>query len=261
LGGGGNSLVVKDGGEVLVVDPKTSVYARRLKRWIERDLQAKVTTIIDTHYHFDHTRGNKLYPGARIIAHRSVPEAMRARDPGDWRDQPEAVPQPENLIDQALILQFGSHEIEISYAGQAHTVGDLWVCVSAGGRDIIATGDFATLAHYAFFDTSEYGASVAGWINAARDLATRFPDATFIPGHGPIASAQDLLHHAAYVTFLDKSVEGSRRDGLDEGGTVRNVDLSAWNLALAPIFHYGLWFLSGNTNVRSVFRLQTKQRP
>ena len=76
LGGGGNSLVVRNGAEVLVVDPKMSMYARRLKRWIERDLQAKVTTIIDTHYHFDHTRGNKLYPEARIIAHRTVPEAM-----------------------------------------------------------------------------------------------------------------------------------------------------------------------------------------
>jgi hypothetical protein len=49
-----------------------------------------------------------------------------------------------------------------------------------------------------------------------------------------------------------------RHDGLDEDGTARNVDLSAWNLSLVPIFHYGLWFLSGNTNVRSVYRLQTK---
>ncbi len=170
------------------------------------------------------------------------------------------MPQPENLIDQSLTLQFGSHEIEINYAGQAHTIGDMWVRVQAGDRDIIATGDFATLEHYPFFDTSEYGASVQGWIRAARDLATKFPDATFIPGHGPIATAKDLLHHVAYVTFLDKSVEGSRHDGLDESGTARNVDLSAWNLSFVPIFHYGLWFLSGNTNVRSVYRLQTKQR-
>ena len=261
LGGGGNSLVVKDGAEVLVVDPKMSMYARRLKRWIERDLQAKVTTVIDTHYHFDHTRGNKLYPAARIIAHRTVPEAMRARDPGDWRDAPEAVPQPDNLVDQTLSLNFGSHEIEINYAGQAHTIGDVWVRVRAGERDIIATGDFATLDHYAFFDTSEYGASVQGWIRAARELAMKFPDATFIPGHGPIATAKDLLHHVAYVSFLDKSVEGSRHDGLDESSTARNVDLSAWNLSFAPIFHYGLWFLSGNTNVRSVYRLhERKQR-
>ncbi len=260
LGGGGNSLVVKSGGEVLVVDPKMSIYARRLKRWIERDLQAKVTTIINTHYHYDHTRGNKLYPGTRIIAHRTVPEAMYANDPGDWRDHPAAVPQSDNLIDQALRLNFGLHEIEINHAGQAHTIGDVWVRVRAGDRDIIATGDFATLEHYPFLDTSEYGANVSGWIRAARDLATKFPAATFIPGHGPIATAKDLLQHAAYLTFLDKSVAGSRHDGLDESGTARNVDLSSWQLSFVPIFHYGLWFLSGNTNVRSVYRLQTKQR-
>ncbi len=260
LGGGGNSLVVKNGAEVLIVDPKTSLYARRLKRWIERDLQAKVTTIIDTHYHFDHTRGNKLYPAARIIAHRTVPDAMLARDPDDWRDYPGAVPQPDNLFDQLLRLQFGSHEIEVNYAGQAHTTGDVWVHVRGGERDIIATGDFATLDHYAFFDTSDYGADVQGWIHAARDLATKFPDATFVPGHGPLATAQDLLQHVAYVAFLNKSVEGSRHDGLDESSAVRNIDLSSWNLSFAPIFHYGLWFLSDNTNVRSVYRLQTKQR-
>jgi glyoxylase-like metal-dependent hydrolase (beta-lactamase superfamily II) len=243
LGGGGNSLVVKNGAEVLVVDPKMSVYARRLKRWIERDLQAKVTTIIDTHYHFDHTRGNKLYPEARIIAHRSVPEAMRARDPDDWRDAPGAVPQPDNLIDQTLSLNFGSHEIEINYAGQAHTIGDVWVRVRAGDRDIIAAGDFATLDHYAFFDTSEYGASVQGWIYAARDLATRFPDATFIPGHGPIAMAKVLLHHVACVTFLDKSVEGSRHDGLDERARARRSVL----VESASPDSLRLWFLS-NTN-------------
>jgi glyoxylase-like metal-dependent hydrolase (beta-lactamase superfamily II) len=258
LGGGGNSLVVKNGDEALVVDPKMSMYARRLKRWIERDLQATVTTIIDTHYHFDHTRGNKFYPDARIIAHRTVPEAMLANDPADWGTDQSGTPQPENLIDQSMTLQFGSYEIEISYAGQAHTIGDMWVRVQADGRDIIATGDFATLEHYPFFDTSECGASPQGWIKAARGLATKFPDATFIPGHGPIATAKDLLHHAAYVTFLDKSVAGSRHDGLDEDGTARNVDLSAWNLSLVPIFHYGLWFLSGNTNVRSIYRLQTK---
>jgi glyoxylase-like metal-dependent hydrolase (beta-lactamase superfamily II) len=260
LGGGGNSLVVKNGAEVLVVDPKMSVYARRLKRWIERDLHATVTTIIDTHYHFDHTRGNKLYPEARLIAHRTVPEAMLANDPGDWRAAVAGVPHPDNLIDQALRLNFGSYEIEINYAGQAHTIGDMWVRVRAGERDIIATGDFATLDHYPFFDTSEYGASVPGWIRAARELAMQFPDATFIPGHGPLATAQDLLRHVEYVTFLAKSVEGSRHDGLDESGTVRNVDLSSWNLAFVPLFHYGLWFLTGNTNVRGVYRLQSKQR-
>jgi glyoxylase-like metal-dependent hydrolase (beta-lactamase superfamily II) len=258
LGGGGNSLIVKAGNEVLIVDPKMPPYAAQLKEWIAHTLRAKVTTVIDTHYHFDHTRGNWQYPGARFIAHRTVPQAMHARDESDWRAHPDAVPRDADLVDKNLTLNFDGYEVEINFAGQAHTIGDLWVRVRAGDRDFVATGDFATLDHYPFFDTSEYGASPQGWIEAVSNLAAKFPQATFIPGHGPLATAPDLLLHAAYVRFLDKSVAGSRADGLDESGAVRNVDLSAWKLALAPIFHYGLWFLSANTNVRSVYRLHER---
>jgi hypothetical protein len=126
---------VKNGGEALVVDPKMSVYARRLKRWIERDLQAKVTTIIDTHYHFDHTRGNKLYPGARIIAHRSVPEAMRARDAAIGVCA--GVPQPDRSISLTLLR---SREIGISWSGARSGSG----CVKADNSTSLLRR-FATL--------------------------------------------------------------------------------------------------------------------
>ena len=51
------------------------------------------------------------------------------------------------------------------------------------------------------------------------------PEATFVPDHGPIATTQDLLRHAAYVTFLDKSAAGSHADGLDESNTAQ---ISRW---------------------------------
>lgn len=257
LGGGGNSLVIKSDDEVLVVDPKMWPYDRQLKNWIARHVGGRVTAVIDTHYHFDHTRGNRLYPEAAIIAHRSVPAAMQARDADYWERHPAAVPGADNLVDEALTIRVGDQEVHIHHARRAHTTGDLWVHARVADRDFIATGDFATIDHYPFFDTSEHGADPQGWIAMLRELAAKYPDTTFIPGHGPVASAADLLHHAHYIEFLDKSVAGSRADGLDEGGTARNVDLWAWKLSLAPIFHYGLWFLSNNTNVRSIFRLQT----
>lgn len=260
LGGGGNTLVIKDGDEVLIVDPKMPPYDKQLKRWLDHVVGGTVTVVVNTHYHFDHTRGNPLYPTARIIAHRSVPAAMQQRDPDYWATRPDAIPAPGNLVDQALTVKVGSLAVEVLYAGPAHTIGDVYVRARVGTAEFIATGDFATLDHYPFFDTSDFGADAQGWLKAVRDLAARYPEATFIPGHGPVARAADLLHHAAYVEFLDKSVAGSRADGLDESGTVRNVNVWAWGLALAPIFHYGLWFLSANTNVRSLFRLQTRPK-
>ena len=46
---------------------------------------------------------------------------------------------------------------------------------------------------------------------------------------------------------------------LDEGGTVRNIDLSMWQLSLAPIFHYGLWFLSASTNICCMVQIQARK--
>ncbi|MFH1574297.1 MAG: MBL fold metallo-hydrolase [Acidobacteriota bacterium] len=47
---------------------------RRIFRELGRD---DVVTVINTHAHFDHTDGNQIYAGAEIIAHESVPAAMR----------------------------------------------------------------------------------------------------------------------------------------------------------------------------------------
>lgn len=257
LGGGGNSLVVKDGNEALVVDPKMPPYAKRMKTWIEGKLKASVTTVIDTHHHFDHTLGNILYPKAKIVAHKSVPIWMNKRDGNFWRKHATAIPQPDNLVDDTLTLKVGGQEIVVSYVGQAHTAGDVWVYLRKGDVEIIATGDIGTLDHYCFFDTGEGGADPLHWIEFVRDLCRRYPQAIFVPGHGPLASAEEMLRHADYVEFLTKSVEGSLADGLDESGTVRNIDLSMWNLSLAPIFHYGLWFLNASTNIRSVFKIRS----
>jgi glyoxylase-like metal-dependent hydrolase (beta-lactamase superfamily II) len=258
LGGGGNSLVVKAGDEVLVVDPKMPPYAKRLKNWIEGSLGASVTTVIDTHHHFDHTLGNILYPQARIIAHKSVPDWMSKRDGNFWRKHPTAIPLPANLVDDTMTLKVGIQEVVVNYVGQAHTAGDVWVYLRKGDAEIIATGDIGTLDHYCFFDTGEGGADPLRWIESVRDMCRRYPKAIFVPGHGPVATAEDMLRHAEYVEFLHKSVAGSRADGLDESGTVRNIDLSMWNLSLAPIFHYGLWFLSVSTNIRSVYQIRSR---
>ena len=259
LGGGGNSLVVQDGGEVLVVDPKMPPFAGQLKSWIDHNLHAPVTAVIDTHHHFDHTFGNTLYPQASIVAHKSVPDLMRKRDGDFWQQHPDAIPLSDNLVHDTLTLKVGGQEVVVNAVGQAHTAGDVWVYLRRGDAEIITTGDIGTLDHYCFFDTGEGGADPLHWIESVRDLCGRYPKAIFVPGHGPVATADDMLRHADYVEFLCKSVAGSRADGLDESGTVRNIDLTMWNLSLAPIFHYGLWFLSASTNIRSVYQIQSRK--
>ena len=72
--------------------------------------------------------------------------------------------------------------------------------------------------YYPFFDTDpELGASIPGMVRVLRDWAARYPDAVFVPGHGPLATAQDLEGYANYLETLWREVEDARRRREAEG--------------------------------------------
>jgi glyoxylase-like metal-dependent hydrolase (beta-lactamase superfamily II) len=255
LGGGGNSLVVKAKDQALVVDPKMPPFATFFRRWVKRTVGVPVTTVIDTHHHFDHTFGNPQFPGATIVAHAHVPQLMRQRDGSFWRSHPDSLPAAPDLVEDDRILDVGSTSISIRPVVHAHTTGDVWIHFSKDGRDYVVTGDIGCRGHYPFFDSGDGGANLARWARAARQIADAYPDATVLPGHGPVGTADDLRRLAVYIEFLQRSVTGSVADGLDRAATVRNVDLSSWRLGALPVFHYGETLLTARTNVRRAFDL------
>ncbi|MGI9079550.1 MAG: MBL fold metallo-hydrolase [Acidimicrobiales bacterium] len=260
LGGGGNSLVLKAGDRALVIDPKMPPFASLLRRWVEREVGVPVTTIIDTHHHFDHTFGNPRFPEAEIFAHANVPDLMRRRDRSFWQAHPQAVPVAPHLIDDTASFEFGEASVTVQPVPRAHTNGDVWVHLAKGGRDFVATGDIGCLGHYPFFDQGEGGADLVGLTRAARDIADAFPDATFVPGHGNVCTNADLRRNADYVEFLQRSVEGSANDGLDENASVRNIDVSSWRLGALPVFRYGESLVTARINVRRAYRLAVGRR-
>jgi glyoxylase-like metal-dependent hydrolase (beta-lactamase superfamily II) len=251
LGGGGNSVVLGDGTAALVVDPKLRPFSVLLRWWIARELGAPTTTVIDTHHHYDHTFGNADHVGARIIAHVSVPHLMKLRDSSYWRRHTAAIPSEQELVDRVRTFKFGDSDVSVHHLGVGHTRGDVIVELTLDDNVVIATGDVGCAGHYPFFDSGEGGADMRGWIDVLRLLASRYPDAIFVPGHGAICSAEDLLAQAGYIEFALKSVEGSISDGLLGKEVVRNVDLSSWRLAMLPVFHYGVTFTTAASNVRA----------
>ncbi|GGW58690.1 hypothetical protein GCM10010503_39730 [Streptomyces lucensis JCM 4490] len=255
IGGGGNSLLVESKGQVLVVDPKCPPFSGMLRRWISRELGAPCTMVIDTHHHYDHTFGNVEHPEARIVAETGVPDLMHQRDGGFWRRHPDGVPRGENTVTGTRTLRVGDQEVAIHSLGRGHTSGDLAVRLQRNGREIVAVGDIGCVGHYPFFDTGRGGADLQGWAASAEELAERYPDAIFVPGHGPVASARELRAQADYIRFLEASVLGSAHDGLDARGSVRNVDLTSWRLSMLPVLHYGTVLSRSSSNVRQARRL------
>jgi glyoxylase-like metal-dependent hydrolase (beta-lactamase superfamily II) len=258
LGGGGNSLIVVAENEVLLVDPKFPPVSRQLRRWIRRTSGAPVTRLVNTHYHYDHTQGNVLYPEAAIFAHEKVPHLMLSRDNAFnsrswWERHRDAVPS-EILDGGEHRLKVGDREVMLFHPGQAHTGGDL--VVSLPDHGIVATGDLVFNGYYPFLDVDEDGVSLPDLIEALRNLARSHPTAVFIPGHGPLARADDLHHHADYLEQLYESVARACADGLSEDEAVRQVDLSGWKYSVLPTFHRGrLSWSTARNNVRWVYQL------
>jgi cyclase len=254
LGAGGNSLIVRGARQTLLVDPKFPPGSQWLRRWLAGHGGAP-TTVVDTHYHYDHTDGNSEYPNARIVAHRAVPDLMRGN--AFWGPHPPRIPTV--LVDDGGgTIDLGGSQVMLVHPPPAHTHGDLWVLVRAGDQEIVATGDLVFNTYYPFFDLGAGGADVQGIIRAVRGIAAAHPRAAFVPGHGPVVTAGALNRYADYLAELDQSVEKARRDGLSEEQAVERIDLSRWNFSVLPSFNDGnlCWATAAN-NVRAVYRLQT----
>ncbi|MEO6923497.1 MAG: hypothetical protein ABI142_06705, partial [Bryocella sp.] len=128
----------------------------------------------------------------------------------------------------------------------AHTAGDLWVYLPQ--QNIIATGDLVFNGYYPFLDQPEGGTSIVGMISAVRMLAHDYPSAAFMPGHGPMANAGDLLHYADFLEALQNAAVEAHASGWSIGEAARRNDLSKWKLAVLPSFRNKrlLWATAAN---------------
>ena len=154
-------------------------------------------------------------------------------------------------------LKVGAQDVVLTFPGNAHTHGDLWVYLRRGDKEIVATGDLVFHTYYPFMDLKKGGIDIPGLINAVRTIAGKYPNAVFLPGHGPVATAADLNRYADYLQTLSDSVAQARASGLTEDQAVSTIDLSKWGLSKLPSSHEGkLCWATAEMNIRWVYQIQ-----
>jgi glyoxylase-like metal-dependent hydrolase (beta-lactamase superfamily II) len=227
-GGGqsaGNVLVLLGDGGALVVDTGYPQFVPGYREAIAGLGGGPITHAINTHWHDDHSEGNKVLgpAGALIVAHASS-RAMLTRDNKinvvrTILDQPAFPPAalPVISFDDRIDLYFGDERLELVHASPAHTAGD--VAVILRRANVVHMGDVFLSAAYPFADVDN-GGSFDGVIEFCRAVLARIDESTIVvPGHGRTATYADL---ASYVDML-VTVRGRLAALIAEGATLEQV--------------------------------------
>ena len=147
-----NIGVVLGDGEALVIDTRsTYVQAREIIAHLRELTPFPVTVVVDTHGHFDHAFGNRIFRPATIWGHDDcVPFMQRtgeARKVTIAREQPALavdvaeveIDPPDRTFATETTIEIGGRPLELRFIGRGHTDHDILIAVA--GTDVLFAGD------------------------------------------------------------------------------------------------------------------------
>lgn len=221
--GSNSGFIIGDTG-VLVVDSfEDPAAARALLKVIHNKTRLPVRYLVNTHYHLDHVAGNGVYrkAGAVILAQRNVRAWERtdnlkffgSKITPAQRAMVQSFVLPQVLYRHGITLYLGHRKVVVRVL-PGHTGGDSIVVVP--DAHVVFTGDL-------FWDHSLpnlVDANTPAQIHSNSVLLRDFPDATFVPGHGPVGHAADVRAFRSYLTTLRGTIEKAEARG-ERGAKLR----------------------------------------
>lgn len=195
-GPGGNIGVSTGDDGVFVIDDKFSRNADEIIDVIKTLSDKPIRYVVNTHYHGDHSGGNSKMKktGATIVAHENV----RTRMGIDFENKLfgrtiKAVPEaqwPTLTFSENTTFYMNGQTVDIMYTPNAHTDGDSIVYFKEA--NILHMGDNFFNGLFPYVDVDS-GGSLQGMIKSHQVALDLIDETTqIIPGHGPMATKNDL---------------------------------------------------------------------
>lgn len=218
-------LIDSDHGAIVIDTLSTSRQAGELLEAVRR-VTAQPLTVVNTHFHFDHTFGNSVLSQGRIWGHPSCAQELGERGE-HWRRfwQQEIAEEdeelaaeigevpllpPDRLVAHSQELVLGDRIVILSHHGRGHTEGDLVAFVDG----ILVAGDLIEQGAPPSFEDSfplEWPNTVAALLDLPFDAV--------IPGHGSLVDRAFLEAQHEELTKLDWLI----RDGHSDSAPVERV--------------------------------------
>ena len=222
---GGNTAVFLTAAGVALVDTKIRGYGQDILAEIAKITPRPVTTIINTHTHYDHSGGNVEFSDTvDFVAHENT-AAQMARETCEPVTNCDAFKGenakylPRTTFSDRMTLFGGADAIDLYYFGRGHTDGDTWV-VFRNARTL-HTGDMFARKGLPFLDVVNGNGSALEFGETLKKAVAGIPDVdVVIPGHDDGTLAwEDLVD---YSTFYNGVVDAAKA-GQAAGRTVEEV--------------------------------------
>jgi len=218
---GGNTAVFVTGNGVTVVDTKIPGWGKPILDKIKELTGKPVTTIINTHTHYDHVSGNVEFPATvDVIVQENTKANMERMGPVLGREAATSGPNifkehggvglPKRTFKDRMTIGTGADQIDLYYFGRGHTNGDAFVVFPA--LRVMHAGDIFARKGPPLLDANNGGSGTAiGDTLAKAHAAVKGVD-RIITGHSTVMTWADLDEYSkfnkdflAWVTAAMKS--------------------------------------------------------
>ena len=295
LKGKGGNVAVQMGKEgILVIDSQFEASAPEIIKTIQQVSNRPIKFLINTHHHGDHTGGNGYMNnlGITTIAQERVRQRIIEKENEAYiKEQKKAyedyLKEAENkgLSDEKAkqgakeILQemeanlkgsellptitfgdnlsfyFNNDKVIAFHVHNAHTDGDVMIFFS--NSNVIHTGDAFVQGGYPFIDTAN-GGTLDGYMKGlSRIMMMTDEETKIIPGHGDLATREDVSYSYKMLEYLKNSISYHRINKKTEDEVVAMKDITKDFDAKG----FGKGFISSEKIVRTIYQEVAKRYP
>src|SRR5262245_20030173 len=204
---GGNTAVFLTATGVVVVDTKIPGWGQPNIDRIKELTDKPITTIINTHTHYDHVSGNVEFPATvDVIVQENTKTNMERMGPVLGREAQTSGPNifkenggrgmPKRTFKDTMTLGAGADQIELYYFGRGHTNGDAFVVFPA--LRVMHAGDIFARKGPPLLDSNNGGSGVEIGEALAKAYATVKNVDKVITGHSDVMTWRDLNEYANF---------------------------------------------------------------
>ena len=222
-GGGGNTAVFVTATGVVVVDTKVPGWGQPIMDKVKEVTNKPITTIVNTHTHYDHVSGNVEFPATVDVVVQENTKANMMEMRGATGIAPPAGPptnifkdnngkgMPTKTFKDKMSLGKGADRIDLYYFGRGHTNGDAWVVFPT--LRLMHAGDIFSGKNLPLLDANNGGSGVMIGDTLAKAAKNVKNIDSVITGHSTVMTMNDLTEYAQFNKDFLADVQAAKKAG------------------------------------------------